>query len=66
MSAAPAIHVRNSRINFKFGDTKSVFYLTDTDLDISPPAPERRLERVLLAQARAHRSSGAGSRLLHP
>src|SRR5580698_634965 len=39
MSAAPAIHVRDSRINFKFGDTKSVFYLIDTDLDISPPGP---------------------------
>jgi len=39
MSAAPAIHVRNSRINFKFGDTKSTFYLMDTDLDISPPGP---------------------------
>jgi hypothetical protein len=39
MSAAPAIHVRDSRINFKFGDTKSVFYLMDTDLDISPPGP---------------------------
>jgi hypothetical protein len=37
MSRAPAIHVRNGRINFKFGDTKSVFYLTNTDLDISPP-----------------------------
>ena len=37
MRTAPAIHVRNSRINFKFGDTKSVFYLTETDLDISPP-----------------------------
>jgi hypothetical protein len=34
-----AIHIRNSRVNFKFGDTKSVFYLTDTDLDISPPRP---------------------------
>src|SRR5450756_435194 len=34
--AAPAIRVRNSRIHFKFGDTKSVFYLTETDLDISP------------------------------
>jgi hypothetical protein len=32
----PAIHVRNGRIHFKFGDTKSVFYLTETDLDISP------------------------------
>jgi hypothetical protein len=39
MSAAPAIHVRDSRINFKFGDTKSTFYLMDTDLDISPPGP---------------------------
>ena len=33
----PAIHVRNSRIHFKFGDDKSVFYLTETDLDVSPP-----------------------------
>jgi len=39
MSAAPAIHVRDSRINFKFGDTKSIFYLMDTDLDVSPPGP---------------------------
>ena len=38
MSSAPAIHVRNGRINFKFGDAKSVFYLTETDFDISPPA----------------------------
>ena len=37
MREVPAIHVRNSRINFKFGNTKSVFYLMDTDLDISPP-----------------------------
>ena len=37
MSTAPAIHVRDGRINFKFGDTKSIFYLMDTDLDISPP-----------------------------
>jgi AsmA family len=38
MSTAPAIHVRNGRINFKFGDTKSIFYLMDTDLDIAPPS----------------------------
>ena len=37
MREVPAIHVRNSRINFKFGETKSVFYLMDTDLDIAPP-----------------------------
>jgi len=33
---APAIHVRNGRIHFKFGDVKSVFYLTETDLDVTP------------------------------
>jgi hypothetical protein len=37
MSTAPAIHVRNGRVNFKFGDTKSIVYLTDTDFDLSPP-----------------------------
>jgi hypothetical protein len=37
MRSAPAIHVRNGRVNFKFGDTKSMVYLTETDLDISPP-----------------------------
>ena len=37
MANTPAIHVRDSRIHFKFGDEKSVVYLTDTDLDISPP-----------------------------
>jgi len=37
MSRAPSLHVRNGHIHFKFGDEKSVFYLTETDLDISPP-----------------------------
>jgi hypothetical protein len=37
MSAVPAIHVRDGRIHFNFGDTKSVFYLTETDFDLSPP-----------------------------
>jgi hypothetical protein len=37
MSSMPAVQIRNGRINFKFGDTKSIFYLTETDLDISPP-----------------------------
>src|SRR5262249_2659431 len=36
MRTIPAIHVRNSRINFKFGETKSVFYLTNTDFDLAP------------------------------
>src|SRR5579871_317781 len=37
LSAVPAIHVRNGRINFNFGNTKSIFYLLGADLDISPP-----------------------------
>ncbi len=37
MHALPAIRVRNGRINFKFGNDKTAFYLTAADLDISPP-----------------------------
>jgi hypothetical protein len=32
----PAIRMRSGRVNFKFGDTKSVFYFNDADLDIAP------------------------------
>jgi hypothetical protein len=38
LAAAPHISVRNGRINFKFGDTKSVFYVTSADLDLEAPA----------------------------
>ena len=31
-----AINMRAGRVNFKFGDTKSVFYFNDADLDVSP------------------------------
>jgi len=30
--------MRSGRINFKFGDTKSIFYLLDTDVDLWPPS----------------------------
>lgn len=36
--ATPEIHVRSGRLNFKFGDSKSVFFFSDVDLDISPPS----------------------------
>jgi hypothetical protein len=64
MSTAPAIHVRNGRIHFKFGDTKSVFYLTGTDLDISPPSSRGAGWRVYCSgmAARTDRSNqGLGS-----
>jgi hypothetical protein len=41
---APAIHVRDSRIHFKFGDTKNVFYLTETDLDIAPSGADWKID----------------------
>lgn len=37
----PALQVRDGRINFKFGDTKSVFYLSESDLDIDPLGENR-------------------------
>jgi hypothetical protein len=61
---APAIHVRNSRIHFKFGDTKSVFYLTETDLDIAPSGSGGRDWRIVCSAkpARTDRSQqGLGS-----
>ena len=32
----PAIRMRAGRVNFKFGDTKSVFYFKKADLDVAP------------------------------
>ncbi len=32
----PAIRMREGRVNFKFGDIKSVFYFNDADLDVAP------------------------------
>jgi len=33
----PSIVVRGGRLNFRFGDLKSVFYMTDVDVDVTPP-----------------------------
>jgi hypothetical protein len=34
----PAIRMRGGRVNFKFGETKAVFYFNDADLDVAPYA----------------------------
>jgi hypothetical protein len=34
--AMPAIKMRGGRVNFKFADTKSVFYFNDADFDVAP------------------------------
>jgi len=35
-ASVPAIKMRKGRVNFKFGDTKSVFYFNRADLDVAP------------------------------
>ena len=40
LKAFPSVHLISGRINFKFGDTKSVFYLLNTDVDLWPPSSE--------------------------
>ena len=37
LAAFPSVHLRGGRINFKFNDTKSIFYLLETDVDLWPP-----------------------------
>jgi hypothetical protein len=43
LQSFPAVRIRNGRINFKFGELKSAFYLTGTDLDVSPGSKEWRI-----------------------
>ncbi|MDP9170501.1 MAG: hypothetical protein M3N54_07790, partial [Acidobacteriota bacterium] len=38
LTTFPSIHMIGGRINFKFGDTKSIFYLLNTDVDLWPPS----------------------------
>ena len=48
LAAFPEVHILG-RINFKFGDTKSVFYLTNVDLDVTPPSRAGREWKVRFA-----------------
>ena len=41
LTAFPSIHMRGGRINFKFGDAKSLFYLSNTDVDLWPPGSSK-------------------------
>ena len=55
--AMPAIKMRGGRVNFKFGDTKSVFYFNDADLDVSPYGKGSVELRFSGAPSRADRSA---------
>jgi hypothetical protein len=37
----PSIEVRSGRINFKFSDYKAIFYLADSDIDVTPSGRDR-------------------------
>jgi len=55
--AMPAIRMREGRVNFKFGDTKSVFYFSDADLDVAPSMDGSVELRFVGAPSRSDRSA---------
>ena len=62
LQAFPSVHLSGGRINFKFGDTKSVVYLMNTDVDLWPPdsADAPWTLRVHADPARTDRRAGNG------
>ncbi len=52
----PAIKMRGGRVNFKFGDTKSVFYFNDADFDVAPSMDGSVALRFAGAPSRSDRS----------
>jgi hypothetical protein len=53
----PDIQIRTGRLNFKFGDTKSVFYIDNADVDIYPNESGDVVVRFSGAPARTDRGS---------
>ncbi len=53
----PDIQIRGGRINFKFGDTKSVFYISDADMDVYPNENGEVVIRFSGAPARTDQAS---------
>jgi hypothetical protein len=58
-SALPSLRMRGGRVNFKFTDTKSVFYFNDADLDVSTAADGTFDLRFGGAPSRTDRSATA-------
>jgi hypothetical protein len=59
----PALEVRGGRFNFRFGDLKSVFYLSNADVDITPTAGAAEF-RVSGEPARTDRGAQGFGRLV--
>ncbi len=55
--SVPDIQIRDGRLNFKFGDTKSVFYISGADVDIYPNDSGDVVIRFSGAPARTDRGS---------
>jgi hypothetical protein len=53
----PDIQIRGGRIDFKFGDTKSVFYISDSDVDVYPNQDGQVVIRFSGAPARTDQAS---------
>lgn len=53
----PDIQIRGGRIDFKFGNTKSVFYISDADVDVYPNGSGAVVIRFSGAPARTDQSS---------
>ena len=60
----PSIQVRTGRINFKFGDYKTIFYLSDADLDVTPISADRLDIRFSGQPARTDQAAQNFGRLL--
>jgi hypothetical protein len=56
LQSVPSIRIRSGRVNFKFGDTKSVFYFNEADLDVTPLADGAEV-RFAGAPARTDRAA---------
>ncbi|HYL35651.1 MAG TPA: AsmA family protein [Bryobacteraceae bacterium] len=59
LEAVPDIQISGGRLNFKFGDTKSVFYISDADVDIYPNERGDLVIRFSGAPARTDRGSSS-------
>ncbi len=60
-SAVPELVISSGRLNFKFGDTKSVFYINGADLDVYPAERGRLVLRFSGEPARTdHTAQGLG------
>ncbi len=55
--SVPDIQIRGGRIDFKFGDTKSVFYISDSDVDVYPNENGQVVIRFSGAPARTDQAS---------